>query len=725
VDVMSQTTAQPYQAQFSALVEEILSHHPDSDISLIEKAFQFTGEVFQAERRDSGEKYVEHCLATAHILAELNMDIYTVVAGLLHEVIRNSDVTLAHLKKKFGKDIGRLITGIADIYEKTPGNRQVRQIKDYRKMLLAVAKDLRVILIKFASYLDNLRTAESLPEEMKERLARETLDIYAPLAHRLGVAQIKWEMEDLAFRILQPDLYHELEQKIAIRQADRQAYIDIVKGPLLEAFTRAGISAQIMGRPKHLYSIYNKMQRQHCSFEEIYDLFALRVIVDRIEHCYSILGTIHSLFKPIEHRFKDFIAMPKANGYQSVHTTVMGPQGRRIEIQIRTRRMHETAESGIAAHYRYKEKTSGADELDQHVAWIRQLLEHQETGEDTGDFLDSLKVELFKDEVFVFTPEGDLISLPQGSTPVDFAFAIHTQVGLRCHGAKINQRIVPLSTELQNGDSVEILTSKTSTPHPDWLSFAKCAKARGQIKKWIKESRRDQSIKLGMEILDRELKVLKDKPTVSRLEAYAKAEQFNSLEDLHHAVGNGDISARSVRNHFHKEEQEHLSKSGLLRRMLSRRRKSAGAIRLQGVGNLMISFAKCCQPVPGDQIRGYISPGKGVVIHRANCRNIKQLKDQKERIIKVEWDITGLQKFIIGIEVRGIDRKNFLRDVTEAVSFTQSNIVGGTIRTEDQVAINTFLIEVNDLQSLNDIIQRIKGVQGVQQVHRLNVEIDQ
>ncbi len=687
---------------------------------LLTNAYAFAQESHKNQLRKSGAPYFEHCLEVAKVLCDLRMDYFTIAGGLLHDVVEDTGVSIGEVEEKFGKEIAVLVDGVTKISELKFDSLEARQAENFRKMLLSMVRDIRVILIKFADRLHNMRTIEYLPEKKRLRIAIETRDVYAPLAHRLGIAKIRWELEDLALKTLAPKAYWELVEKIASKREEREAYIRRITMPVRKELKQAGIVAKITGRPKHFYSIYQKMLRQEKPFEEVYDLQAVRIVTKRVEECYFALGIVHSLFTPIQERFKDYIATPKTNMYQSLHTTVIGPGGKMVEIQIRTEDMHRTAEEGIAAHWRYKEGKQKEDELDKHLVWLRQMLDWQHDTNDPQEFMENLRIELFQDEVFVFTPKGDLIKLPVGSTPVDFAFAVHTKIGMHCLGAKINGRIVPLNHKLKSGDSIEIITGANQKPNPDWIKFVRTSKARSKIKKWIKESMLEQSQKLGEEIIVRQFKRFNIKREETDLNAIALGFGYNSEPELFSAVGHGDISAQQVINRIAPEKQEAENEENLLKKFLSKARGSAKGVRVQGLENLLIHFGKCCQPVPGDRILGFVTQGQGVVIHRSDCKNILKLMENPERNIDVEWDVENNKRFMVRLHMLGEDRKNFLRDVSESISQTDTNIVSVEMRAQDSLVHSNIIIEVENLQHLTRVINKISKVNGVINVERLD-----
>ena len=695
------------------------SHHP-LDSVMLTRAFEFSQEAHKKQLRKSGVPYFEHCLEVARILSDLRMDQVTIVGGLLHDVVEDTGISIDEVEEKFGKEIASLVDGVTKISELKFDSLEVRQAENFRKMLLSMVKDIRVILIKFADRLHNMRTIEYLPERKQQRIALETRDVYAPLAHRLGMSKVKWELEDLCLKTLSPKAYWELVQKIAEKREEREAYIRRITVPIRKELKTEAIQAKITGRPKHFYSIFSKMQRREKPFEQIYDLIAIRIIVKKVEDCYLVLGIVHNLFTPVQERFKDYIATPKTNMYQSLHTTVIGPGGRMVEIQIRTDDMHRTAEEGIAAHWRYKEGEQKEDELDKHLVWLRQMLDWQNDTKDPQEFMENLRIDLFQDEVFVFTPKGDLQKLPLGSTPVDFAFSVHTDVGLHCIGAKVNGRIVPLSYKLKSGDSVEIITSANQKPNPDWIQLVRTSKARSKIKRWIKESLLEQSQKLGEEIVVKQFKRYHIEREKIDLNEIAQSFGLPDERQLYSAIGRGDLSVQSVINKIAPEKVVAISDQNFLKKFLDKARGSARGVRVQGLDNLLITFGKCCQPVPGDRILGFINRGRGVVIHRSDCKNILQLMENPERNIAVEWDVDRDKQFMVRLHLLGEDRRNFLRDISESISQTDTNIVSVEMRAKDTIVHSNIIIEVKNLQHLTRVMSKMSKVKGVISVERLD-----
>lgn len=709
-----------YQHSLEALIDQIKQYNRGFDVKLLQKAFEYSYEAHKDQLRKSGDPYFEHPLEVARILVDLKMDVGTICGALLHDVAEDTGVTLEEVNEAFGPEITTLVDGVTKISELKFDSFEKLQAENFRKMIISMVKDIRVILIKFADRLHNMRTIEFLPERKRERIARETLEVYAALAHRLGIAKIKWELEDLAFKTLNPQAYEELAKKVNAKRDDRERYIKRISQPIQRELNRLQIEASITGRPKHLYSIYMKMQRRGLPFEEIHDLLAVRIVVKKIEDCYYALGIVHSLFTPVSDSFNDYIATPKSNMYQSLHTTVIGPDGKMVEIQIRTEEMHRTAEEGIAAHWRYKEGRVKEDEIDKHFVWLRRVLEWQQDAPDSAEFMENLKIDLFHDEVFVFTPRGDLFRLPAGSTPVDFAFAVHTDVGYHCLGAKVNSKIVPLNHRLRSGDTVEIITSQTQHPNQDWIKFVKTSKARSKIKHWIRDSMFEQSVKLGEEIAQREFKKYNIRKTDDELIEIAQSYGLSDINQLYAAIGRGDLPIQGILQKIAPEKIEQLKDETFLKRFIRRAKGPEKGVRVQGIENMLINFGRCCQPVPGDKIIGFITRGRGVIVHRTDCKNILNLLKDPERSIDVEWDVDKDKRFLVRLYMVAHDRPFFLRDVTEAISSTNANIVNVVLKTEEFMVHNNMLIEVRNLKHLTSIIQKIGKIKGIINVERLN-----
>jgi len=713
-----------YEKPFKELLEEVCDYNPGCNRELLVHGFEFGVWAHREQLRYSGEPYFEHCLNVAKILATFRMDSTTITAGLLHDVVEDTGFTMDDIKDIFGKDIGNLVNGVTKISEisgRKSLSLELRQAETFRKMLLSMAKDIRVIIIKFADRLHNMRTLHYVAARKRMRIALETRDVYAPLAHRFGMAQLKSELEDLAFKYIDNKSYGILAKRLSERKDERESYIDKINEPILKEVKQHHIKAEVQGRPKHLFSIYRKMKARNKPLEEIYDLFAIRIIVNEVAECYYILGIIHNLFIPVYERFKDYIAMPKFNGYQSLHTTVVDKLGRMIEVQIRTMEMHRVAEMGIAAHWRYKEGKSGdtKDEFDEKLLWVRQLLEQYEDGEtvDAKDFLDSLKINLYQDEVFVFTPKGDVFKLPRGATPVDFAFAIHTNVGMHCIGAKVNGKIVPLKSKLNSGDQVEIITSQNQHPNQDWLALVKTSKARHHVRKFLREIQFEHSIRLGEEILSKYFKRYHIKMTDSVLEELEKKLQFESLPNMKAAIGRGDISIEKVFAAITPEKPQE-PKDNLLEKFL-RRGKKKQAIQVEGIDNIVVHIGKCCQPVPGDDIIGYLTKGKGVTIHRNNCPNIQRLVHAKDRTIEVNWAVEADEKFKVQLSLLGEDRYHLLRDITQVLSSQNTNIIHVDLSSKDNLVMGKLIVEVKNLPHLTRVINSISKLKGMINVERV------
>ncbi len=704
---------------FTTIIAEYKQYSPESDSELLTKAYNFGLKAHLYQQRYSGEPYYFHCLNVTKILAELRMDQSTLIAGLLHDVVEDTDITLDNIREEFGETVALLVDGVTKISELKLQSQEVRQAETFRKMLLSMAQDVKVIIIKLSDRLHNMRTLEHVPSRKRPRIALETRDVYAPLAHRFGIAKIKWELEDLALKHLEPEIYEDLVRKIKLSREDREKYIASVAQPIYDEMAKHKIYPTISGRPKSFYSIYSKMQIRNKPFNDIYDLLAIRIIVDKVEECYYALGIIHSLYNPVYDRFKDYIAMPKINGYQSLHTTVIGPDGKMVEIQIRTTAMHALAENGIAAHWKYKhgeEENSVTGALN----WVKDILERQMSEDDPKDFMENLKIELFQDEVFLFSPKGDLFKLPADSTPIDFAYAVHTNVGNHCIGAKVNGKIVPLRTKLKSGDQVEIITSQNQSPSQDWLSYTKTSKARHWIKKYIREEQFNQTRKIGEEILTKYLKKYglteKSPEFIENINKLG----FSNYDSLLIALGRGELVTDQItKKLFPSETENKTSKENFFTKYLTRSRGDS-AIKVQGMHNLLINYAKCCHPVPGDPIMGYLSRGKGVTVHRKDCKNLINLLEDKKRIIEVDWDIEKDQEFLVNLQIIGEDRKNFLHDITLCVAKSNTNIVTVNFETEDMYARGQINIQVKNLQHLTKIINSINKIPGVFSVERLN-----
>lgn len=686
------------------------------------KAYTFAESAHSGQTRDSGEAYINHPLEVANILVEMGLDTTSIVAALLHDVVEDTDIGLEEITTKFGTEVASLVDGLTKLSRIVFQNKQEQQVENLRKMFLAMAKDIRVILIKLADRMHNMRTLRYLPVERQKKIAKETVEIYAPLAHRLGMYRLKWELEDLAFRFLEPKRYYELVQKVAQKRQEREGYIAEVIEIVEKQLDSLGIKAEIQGRPKHLYSIYQKMVTQNKEFSEIYDLMAIRFLVNNIQDCYEVLGVVHTLWKPIPGRFKDYIAVPKSNMYQSLHTTVMGHGGMPLEIQIRTFEMHQIAEFGIAAHWRYKEGKP-VDDIDflQKIAWLRHLLEWQGESRDADEYLENLRVNLFEDEVFVFTPKGDVKNLPAGATPVDFAYSVHTHIGHQCLGAKVNGKLVTLDYKLKNGDIVQILTGKQEFgPSRDWLNFVVTSKAKSRIRQWLREQSREEYILLAREQLEKELKKHGYDPSVYLKPEILKdaAERLGFVEgdDLLMAVGEGRFTSGTVVVKLVGEKDQDKKLSPIVSAEKPKTHP-LGGVKVKGLTDLLVRYSRCCNPVPGDQIIGYTTRGKGVAIHRLDCPNLPQ---DTERYIKVEWDTDDAGVYPITIKIEANDRISLLADIMNVMALQKLNVTAANIHTQKGRAFLDFTIEVSHLNDLKDLVGELKTVKGVLRVYRVN-----
>ncbi|WP_197051356.1 RelA/SpoT family protein [Caloranaerobacter azorensis] len=713
----------------NSLIDKIKQYNPHGDIDIVKKAYYFAEVSHEGQYRISGDKYFIHPYNVALILAELNMDTTTIAAGLLHDVVEDTEVTFDDIEREFGLEIRNLVDGVTKLRKLKFSSKQERQAENLRKMIIAMSKDIRVIIIKLADRLHNMRTLNYMSEAKKKEKALETLEIYAPIAHRLGISKIKWELEDLALRYLDPEGYYDLVEKVSMKRREREKYINTVIEILSKKLEEMGIKSEINGRPKHFYSIYRKMVYQNKTFEQIYDLTAIRVIVDSVKDCYGVLGIVHTMWKPIPGRFKDYIAMPKPNMYQSLHTTVIGPQGEPLEIQIRTWEMHRTAEYGIAAHWKYKEGISKSDDFDKKLSWLRQLLEWQKELKDPKEFMESLKIDLFTNEVFVFTPKGDVISLPAGSTPIDFAYRVHTAVGNNCIGAKVDGRIVPLDYKLKNGNIVEILTSANSNgPSRDWLKFVKSSHAKSKIKQWFKKEERAQNINRGKEQIEKEVKrqgfklteILKE----DWLNEVASKLSLSSIDDLYAAVGYGSITIPQVIHRLKELHKEYYKKDDkdedIIKQTKNKKEyRPTQGVKIKGIDNIMVRFSKCCNPVPGDEIIGYITRGRGVSIHRKDCPNIADLSIQ-DRFIEVEWDNAKKVSYLAEIQIKATDRSGLLSEITQLLTEKNLAVTSLNARTNrEKIALINLVLEIKSVEQLNELMRKIRSINGVIDVYRV------
>jgi GTP pyrophosphokinase len=710
-------------ATITDVITAVEQYSPKADFELIQRAYQFSAEAHGEQKRLSGIPYVSHPVAVAHILTQLKMDSMTIASALLHDTIEDTDTTENSLTALFGQEVAALVVGVTKLGKLAFGNREERQAESFRKMVVAMAKDIRVILIKLADRLHNLRTLEHLPEDKQRITAQETLDIYAPLAHRLGISWMKAELEDLSFRYLNPKSYEEIAGKIAHEQEAQERYLAHVQDIIARELDHTNIPCRISARPKNIYSIYQKMHRQQLSFEEIYDILAARVITDTIRNCYAILGIVHTLWKPIPGRFKDYIALPKPNMYQSLHTTIIGPDSERVELQIRTEEMHRTAEEGIAAHWRYKE-CMPPEKYDERFTWLRHLLEWQQDLKDPIEFMETVKLDMFPEEVYVFTPRGDVRALPRGATPIDFAYAVHTDIGHQCVGAKVNGRLVPLRHQLRNGDTVAILTSPTHIPSRDWLRWVVTPRARTKIKAWLKAQQKERSIVLGREICEREAQKYVPNPQIY-LKPEALAEMaagfgFQTADDLLAAVGYGRVSPQQVVHRLLPADllEERRKKSKPL--TPTRPVPSEDGVKVHGLDDVLIRFARCCHPLPGDSIVGYITRGRGVTVHTTDCLSAEKLECDAERRVPVAWDVQQETTHPVRIAVVTHDRQGLLANVSSAIAACNGNISRATVTTtQDKKAYLDFTVDIRDVRHLREIMQRVEGLRGVLSVERV------
>ena len=717
VSLQTGAKSQHPEMNLAEFVIRVEAEKANVDIELLRRAYEFSDAAHKGQKRESGEPYLNHCVAVAMILAKQRLDSATIAAGLIHDVVEDTPYGLDAIRSRFGEEIAQLVDGVTKIGGVKYQSRAELQAEYFRKMLLSMAQDIRVIIIKLADRLHNMRTLDSLAPDRRQRIAGETRDVYAPLAHRFGMARLKWELEDLSLRHLQPDLYEELVRKVELTREERDAYIEEVKRPLAEALAAEEIEVSITGRAKHFDSIYRKMVKRGKKFEEITDLIAIRVITKTERDCYHALGVVHTLWTPVGDRFHDYIATPKTNMYQSLHTTVIGPRGRMVEIQIRTQEMHYAAEYGIAAHWLYKEGKRELDHSDRQMSWLREVLEWQKEMHDPKEFLDFFKTDLFHDEIYVFTPKGDLLPLARGATPIDFAYAVHSEIGHRCVGARVNGRIVPLTHQIASGDEVEIITGSRPNPSQDWLSIASTARARAKIRQFLRKTGYEQSLELGRDILTRELKRLHlPMPSETELTDLAMAMSFLDSDSMIAALGSGTLSIVTLRHRLAPQTLGQ-KRPSVVQRFVDRARRPRG-IRIQNMDSMMFRFANCCQPVPGEKIVGFITRGRGVTVHSANCVNVASLLDDPERRLEVEWDVTSDQVFLVRLVLGLENRKNLLRDVTQAISETETNICSASVDGDQSTGTGQFVIQVKNVRHLSEVIRKIRGVPGVLSVER-------
>ncbi|MCZ6917608.1 MAG: bifunctional (p)ppGpp synthetase/guanosine-3',5'-bis(diphosphate) 3'-pyrophosphohydrolase [Gemmatimonadetes bacterium] len=690
------------------------------DLELIDRAYRLSAAAHRGQKRVSGEDFISHTVAVARILLDHRMDSVTIAAALLHDTVEDSDVSIEDIREQFGDEIGDIVDGLTKISSLSFRSTSEEQAENYRKLLVSIAKDARVIIVKLADRLHNMRTLDPLPAERRERIARETRELYAPLAHRFGMAGIRADLEDLAFKFLERDDYKDLNKKLKAKRVEREEMINRMRGPLVDALTDEGLDAEVTGRLKHMWSVYRKMRQRDKPLEEIYDLMAIRVLVRTVPECYHVLGVIHNHWTPLQERIKDYIASPKSNGYQSLHTTVFGPGGEPYEIQIRTYDMHRTAEFGIAAHWVYKEGQQ-PDELDLRLSWFRQLMELQQTAHSAEEFLEFLKIDLYEDEIFVFTPKGDVKRLPKGATTIDFAFAVHTEVGLRCQGAKVNQRIAPLHRPLDNGDTVTIITGPNARPSRDWLNHVRTGRARQGIRHWIKQEEAERSIAIGRDILARELRRRRlPRPEAAVMEQAAEKLSVGSEAGLLQALGRGDVpTGQVIRALFPDRPGDDLeeTKPTAFGRVMDRIRLGRG-VRIQGVDGLLVRYAQCCQPVPGDQVVGYVSQGRGISIHRNDCPNLLTIPAGPDRRVEIDWQEVEGEVFEVCLGVAGEDRRGLYADLMQAVTAKGTNIRSAELRSKDGGMFGTVLVEVENSAQLSKVMRAMRRTKGVTSVER-------
>ena len=711
-----------YPKPFLKLINNI-SFSPDQDSKEVTealwKAYEFGLRYHDGQKRLSGKPYFSHCLAVASTLASWKMDTTTIIAGLLHDTVEDTEATLDDIVKNFGNDLGNLVDGLTKISEISYSSRKEKQVGNFMKMLLSVAQDMRVIIIKFADRLHNMETIKHMPHIKRHRIAVETRDIYVPLAHRLGMSTVKSQLEDLVLGVLNPSGFKEIESKVKSSERQREKFIKKVIEPVNEELKKYDIAPLIYGRAKSYASIYGKMINRNKSFKEIYDLYAIRIIVEKIENCYLALGIVHNVYLPVQDRFKDFIATPKSNGYQSIHTTVIGPNGQKIEIQIRTKEMEETAEIGVAAHWMYKGNKSNG--IDKNVKWLRELLEIlQNESTDPKEFMDLLKIDLYNEEIFVFTPMGDLVQLPINATPVDFAFHVHSQIGMHCMGAKINHIVVPLNTKLKNGDMVEIITSKKQMPSYGWQKFIVTTKARNQINRYLRKTRDDESIKLGTEILTK---------TLRRMKLYGDLEEFKNSynkfgfadsKSLLMSLGTGVLTVRDM---FRKiRPKEDINEKDILEnksnKIFNFPSNNPKGITLDGIDNLLINFGKCCNPISGDELIGFVTRGRGVTIHRSECNSLPLLNNESDRLVPVDWNVKSTEQFNVLLKVVGQDYKGWLKDVSECISKQNVNIASVDIKVNDNIAEAQIIVQVNNNRQLKRLMNKMTKLKNIDYVKR-------
>ncbi|EOU1137052.1 bifunctional (p)ppGpp synthetase/guanosine-3',5'-bis(diphosphate) 3'-pyrophosphohydrolase [Clostridium perfringens] len=721
------------------LISKIKANGNNVDIDLVKKAYDLAFEAHKEQKRESGEPYIIHPISVAMILADMGMDTNTIVAGLLHDVIEDTDYTYEDISNIFNVEVANLVDGVTKLGKIKYKSKEEQQADNVRKMLLAMAKDIRVIIIKLADRLHNMRTLKYMKPEKQKKKAQETLDIFAPLAHRLGISKIKWELEDLCLRYIHPEEYYDLVNMIAEKRVEREKFISRIIEELKENLDKANIDSDIEGRPKHFYSIYRKMVNKHKSIEQIFDLTAIRILVNTVKDCYAVLGIVHTIYKPIPGRFKDYIAMPKPNMYQSLHTTVIGSEGKTFEIQIRTFEMHRTAEYGIAAHWKYKSGINGTDSKDMtfenKLTWLRDILEWQKEAVDATEFMEGFKLDLFSDEIFVFTPKGVVINLPAGATPIDFAYKIHTDIGNKCVGAKVNGKIVTLDYKLKTGEIVEILTSSSSRgPNIDWLNIANSNQARSKIKQWLRKARREENLERGKEMLDKECKkqslVFSDLSKGPLYDKLLKRYHLNNVEEIYVAVGEGELLSSTVisklkENVVKQVTEEELNKNieeQIAKTERQTKKKQSYGVTVKGLNNIMVRFARCCNPVPGDDIAGYITKGRGVSVHRKDCSNFKAIVEkQREKVVDVSWGTEKGTAYVAELEVKAEDRMCLLSDVMLVITDSNLSLLSLNAKSgKNGVANINIQVKIDNIEQLKELMKKIRRLQGILDVYRVN-----
>ncbi|MDM1015741.1 RelA/SpoT family protein [Clostridium perfringens] len=721
------------------LISKIKANGNNVDIDLVKKAYDLAFEAHKEQKRESGEPYITHPISVAMILADMGMDTNTIVAGLLHDVIEDTDYTYEDISNIFNGEVANLVDGVTKLGKIKYKSKEEQQADNVRKMLLAMAKDIRVIIIKLADRLHNMRTLKYMKPEKQKKKAQETLDIFAPLAHRLGISKIKWELEDLCLRYIHPEEYYDLVNMIAEKRVEREKFISRIIKELKENLDKANIDSDIEGRPKHFYSIYRKMVNKHKSIEQIFDLTAIRILVNTVKDCYAVLGIVHTIYKPIPGRFKDYIAMPKPNMYQSLHTTVIGSEGKTFEIQIRTFEMHRTAEYGIAAHWKYKSGINGTDSKDMtfenKLTWLRDILEWQKEAVDATEFMEGFKLDLFSDEIFVFTPKGVVINLPAGATPIDFAYKIHTDIGNKCVGAKVNGKIVTLDYKLKTGEIVEILTSSSSRgPNIDWLNIANSNQARSKIKQWLRKARREENLERGKEMLEKECKkqslVFSDLCKGPLYDKLLKRYHLNNVEEIYVAVGEGELLSSTVisklkENVVKQVTEEELNKNieeQIAKTERQTKKKQSYGVTVKGLNNIMVRFARCCNPVPGDDIAGYITKGRGVSVHRKDCSNFKAIVEkQREKVVDVSWGTEKGTAYVAELEVKAEDRMCLLSDVMLVITDSNLSLLSLNAKSgKNGVANINIQVKIDNIEQLKELMKKIRRIQGILDVYRVN-----